>query len=333
MILDIAANIAMRGGIRNYFLLHWYTRNADSLERYGDLFVLYLFFGLGLQLTLTSVASLAMLRKLQSGAGGWALGISLTTMALNMVATGNRIFIALFLLFIGSAAIFPRRYAAIAKMTLLLPVLVVVFAIWAQVRCLVRSWRGADRHLDSGAAHEGNHVLNRLIDVTEGTNIIFLLNVSKDFGQRFEFLSGQTFLKTFTFWIPRSVYPDKPESFLRDRRPPVRARRRDQHQLDDQVASELFANFGYLTLLLLPFVTVVVQWVDGWISSRHRRNPVLCVALFLAFAWMARASFSDTLAMIGFTACIVLGLRLQNGLIISRAHVLPQGASTARAAE
>ncbi len=250
--------------------------------------------------------------------------LALVTMVVNMVTSGNRIFIALFLLFVGSAALYHRRFRAIAIMALMAPLLVVAFAVWAQIRGTLSDPVAAiGRHIESANTYEGNYALNRLIDATEGTNIIVLLNITKDFGDKYEYLSGATFLKAVTFWIPRSIYPDKSESF-----PTITAKLYEpeaETSISSTIMGELYANFGPFALVLMPLLTALVFAVDRWISRRLSRNYLLCTALFLAFAWMARASFSDNVVMICAAAALIWGLRLQSGLLVAR---LPANAAT-----
>lgn len=316
-VLDLSVNIYLRGGIFNYFVLNWYTRSADSLAAFGDAYVLYLFLTLGLQLTLTATACLCIVRKMHSGKGGWLLSASLGTMTLNMVASGNRIFFALLLLFFGAQCIYERRYRAIVKTAFMAPILVVAFAVWAQVRgSLADPIAALNQHIESATAYEGNYFLNRLLDATEGTNIIFLLNITKDYGERYQYLAGLTILKAVTFWVPRSIYPEKPDSF-----PVITARLYEpgeETSISSTVIGELYANFGYFTIVLMPFLTAVIFAVDCWISRRLTRNLLLCTALFLIFAWMARATFSDNLVMLGFAVFLIWALRLQSGLLVTR---------------
>ena len=317
-VLDVSINVYLRGGIANYFILNWYTRSEESLATYGDAFVMYQFMNLSLQLALTATACLCVAQKMQTGRGGWPLMVALATVGLNMIMSGNRIFVALLLLFIGAAALYHRRYRAIAKMALAAPFLVVAFAVWAQIRgALSDPVAAIDRHIASASTYEGNYVLNRLIDVTEGTNVLVLLNITNDFGGRYPYLAGSTFLKAVTFWIPRSVYPDKPESL-----PTITARLYEPEadtSINSTIIGEMYANFGPFTLVLMPFITILIFAVDRWVSRRLSRNYLFCTALFLAFAWMARASFSDNVVMIGIAFLFIWVFRLQSGLIVAKA--------------
>jgi len=310
MILDLAINIYMRGGILEYFAQNWYLKNTDLLESYGQIFVIYLFFQMALQLVLTAVVALSVRQKIVSGNGGGEVASGIILMLLNMIASGNRVYLALLLLYFACLVVNLKRWKLASKLAVLIPILVLIFSIWAQIRgALSDPLSAIDRHIDTAAAYEGNYILNRLIDVTEGANIIFLLNIIKDFGQTHPFLQGDSFLKAVVFWIPRSVLPDKPESFAVTTAALYESGA--ETSFSSTIVAELYANFGLLVVLLLPFVTMMMYY-----TGKSERMPVpyltrlYSTSAFMVFAWMARANFSDNfvLLIVSYILVYLLGV-------------------------
>ena len=88
--------------------------------------------------------------------------------------------------------------------------------------------------------------------------ISFILNISESvdvnviydlFNKYDEFLYGSTYLKTFLFYIPRSIWSGKPLSITT-----IAGNYFDSSSLVTTIIGETFMNFSYLGILILPFI-------------------------------------------------------------------------------
>src|SRR3984893_481235 len=96
-ILDCVFTILRSGGLESFLISHWYVRQEESFAKFGDLFVLYAHLSLANQIVFTAAVALFTARRLQLRKSEWRsftlIGLGLV---LQMVMSGNRIFIALF---------------------------------------------------------------------------------------------------------------------------------------------------------------------------------------------------------------------------------------------
>jgi len=124
---------------------------------------------------------------------------------------GNRIFIAIYLLaFFTSCWLFSRKKLLVLFVALS-PVLLFLFSAWASLRHNLTQLpdsfaKYADSTYDSS-------IVSPLIGATEGMSTLLLMHVINDAGNDFDYLYGQSYVRSVTSFIPRSIYPQKSETF------------------------------------------------------------------------------------------------------------------------
>ena len=315
---DWTVSIILMGGIQNYFLLHWYTRYRDALEWGGHLFVLYQHIAIAIQIVLTGATALLTVATIQRQNRSYGLLLlAFVILILNMIMTGNRIYIAMFMLYIITVLIVNRRYRLILMLGLVAPVIFIFFSAWAHIRGGLGDLSATIANYVDSKASDDNMVMSTLIDATEGANVMLLLHIIRDFGSQYDLLLGETYTKAITFVIPRSIYPDKPESFT-----VITAKLympESETSLSSTTLGEMYANFGIFAVLLLPMITVAILLISRAITTRLHRHALLSATLFLIFTWMARSVFSDNFIIILLSIAIIWGLRFEKGLLCSAA--------------
>ena len=310
-ILDCVFAVWRSGGLESFLISHWYLRQEESFARFGDLFVLYAQLSLANQILFTAAAILFTARQLQLRKSEWRIfsliGLGL---ALEMAMTGNRIFIALYGLSFLTACWSYQRKRLMGAVLVLSPLVLLFFSAWASFRhdlsSIAEDLPGyVERDIDS-------RVMTTLMDTTEGANIMQLIQMVIDFGDKFDFFYGSTYSKAITFVVPRVLYPNKPKNY------PVQIAKLyepgEVTSLGTTQLGELYANFGVLVVVLLPLFTIWILMLSIKLTNGIQKHCLLSVVLFLLLIWFARTSFEDNFITFLFSVLLVWGFRLQKGL-------------------
>jgi hypothetical protein len=310
---DWIASVVMVGGIRQYFFHHWYTRFDETIEKWGGIFVLFQHTTNAIQIIFTALTALYIDAAIKRHTRQYGIMIfALIIVFMNMVMTGNRIYIALLMLYAGSSLLVQRRFLVIFFIGLVLPVLVLFFSAWAHVRGGIGDISSAISNYKYSMEGESNKFMNALVDVTEASNVMLLFHIINDFGTRYDFLYGSTYTRATTFFIPRTIYPDRTKSFtvtLAELYEP------EAHtSFSSTMLGEMYANFSILSAFLLPMFTLAILWASGWVMKRLHRHGLLSALLFMIFAWMSRSVFAGNFIAIIFCIVLIRGLRFEKGL-------------------
>lgn len=310
-ILDCVFAVWRSGGLESFLISHWYLRQEESFARFGDLFVVYAQLSLANQILFTASAVLFTARQLQLRKSEWRMfSLIGVGMLLQMAMTGNRIFIALYGLSFIMACWSYQRKRLIAAVLVLSPLILLFFSAWASFRhdlsSIAEDLPGyVEREIDS-------RVMTTLMDTTEGTNIMQLIHIVNDFGNKFEFFYGSTYIKTITFLVPRALYPNKPENY-----PAQIAKLYEPGEvtsLGTTQLGELYVNFGVLAILMLPSFTIMILFLSAKLTPKMESHALLLAVLFVLMISFARTSFEDNFITFVFTLVLMWGLRLQRGL-------------------
>lgn len=302
------------GGIQNYFLLHWNTRFQNVMKNWGSLLVLFQHATNALQILLTAATALLIGASLQKHTRTYGILIFALIMAvLDMIMTGDRIYIALLMLYVGNLLLLQRRLRLIFLLIMALPVLVLFFSAWAHVRGGLGNISSSIANYQYEREKQPDKLMDSLVDVTEGSNVIMLFNIIRDFGSRYDYLYGATYARAFAFFIPRSIYPDRTQPFT------LTTAELYQPGVNTSISStalgEMYANFGIFSVLLLPLFTLAILWVNNRIVAHLTRHALMSGVLFMLFAWMSRSVFAGNFITFILCAIIIWGLRFEKGLL------------------
>ncbi len=308
---DYGIQIWVSGGLAAFLVSHWYLRQTDMIERAGDAWVLYTRFSGANQIVFTAAAAVYASYQLWRRKLEWGISILIAlALLIQMVMSGNRIYVALFGLAFLTSCWYFRRKKLITVLLLASPVIFLLFSAWTYLRGNLSTI--SDTLPTYIEADRGNRFVTTLFDTTEATSVMLFLHVVNDFGGRFNYMDGVTYSKSLTFILPRKLYPAKSENF-----PVLLADLYEPGELTSLGATqlgELYANFGPASILLLPFMTILIQLLSRKLGGTIENHLLLSATLFLLLIWAALASFEDSFITFFFAAILIWGLRLERGL-------------------
>ncbi len=315
MVLSIvswATMVWLVGGFAEFAVSHWYLRNVALADRYGGVFTLYARLSLANQLLFTGAASLHMSVGLRDRKMRWGftslIGLFLL---IEMAMSGNRIYIAFYLLaFLTSSWLYGRR-KLIGTLLICSPLLVLIFSVWGAVR------HDLSKLPDSVTSEViesevSSRALSSLMYATEGHAVLLLMHVVNDFGGRFGYLHGSTYGRLLTFWLPRSVYPDRPLDFTSQAA--LCYLPGETTSLCATALGEAYANFGFASLLVLPLFTWLVSRYAGFLARRVDGGALLSAVSFVVLIWFARCTFAENVFNLVEAAVLIRVLRLEVSL-------------------
>jgi oligosaccharide repeat unit polymerase len=307
------ATVWASGGLEAFLVSHWYRRQEEMFGDLGDLYVLYLWLTLANSVVFTAAASMYTAQGLKSQKLEWRFfAFVIFALLLQMVMSGNRIFIALYgLAFLTSCWIYRRRKPIVAVLVLS-PVIVLVFSAWSYFRHDLNTIsEDIPTYLEGDL---GNRPMTALMDATEGVNVMLLLHIVNDFGTQWDYLYGASYSKALTFVVPRRLYPEKPAGFtvqLAKRYEPG-----EETSLGATQLGELYANFGVLSVLLLPAFTAFILLLSEKLARRFEKYALRSAVLFILLIWCARSTLADNFAALLVALVLIRALKLEKGLFV-----------------
>jgi oligosaccharide repeat unit polymerase len=310
-LLDYGITIWLSGGLTAFLVTHWYLRQTEFLTTFGGQYVLYTQLMQANFVVFTGVAALYTAWLLERRRFSWRFcGLIAFAMLLQMVMTGNRIFVALYgLSVLVSCWIYGRKKIILACLALS-PVILLVFSAWASLRGDLGAF---SEKLPAYVEQDlGDRATTTLIDATEGASVMQLLHMVNDFGEKFNYFYGLSYTKAVTFIVPRSLYPGKPQNF-----PVMMAQLYEpgqQTSLGGTQLAELYANFGVLSVLLLPAITVLILLLSERLTRNIEKHVLLSAVLFVLFIWYARSSFEDNFVTFVCAQFLMWSLKLGRGV-------------------
>jgi hypothetical protein len=325
-LVGYAVTIWLVGGFAAFLLSNWSGRVTDLLADLGDRYALFLWICQANQIILTAAAVLYTHAEAREGKVQWRFSLFLVFVFLLHIAfQGERIYLALYLLSLLASCWLYRRKKLIAGLVLAAPVLAAVFSAWAYFR------NDLSNIGDNVAVYADADIENRtvtwLMDACDGDDMMFLFHVIQDFGDKYDYLYGTTYARAAYFAIPRSWFPEKPHGFnlqLAELYEPGQSTSFAATQL-----GELYANFGLLSVLLLPGLTLAILLLSNRLRPWAERHPLVFTELFLLFIWSARSTLEDQFItfLFAFLLARCLGLDHGSGPSIPMTPVQPLVAS------
>ena len=316
-VIDWAVLVWLVGGVAEFLVSHWYLRSEELAERLGSSFTLYTRLSLANQLLFTGAAALHGGLGLRNRNIRWGFtSLMFFFLLVEMVMSGNRIFIAFYLLaFVASSWLYGRR-KLIAVLLVSSPLLVLVFSTWGAVRHDLSKLPDA---VISGtvASDVSDTALSNLMHVTEGGAVMLLMHMVNDFGGKFDYLYGSTYGRLFTFWLPRSIYPSRPLDFTNQAA--VLYLPGETTSLCATALGEACANFGWIGIVVLPLFTSGVVWYTKYLNRGEGGRPLLSAVSFVVLIWFARCTFAENVINLIEVATLIWILRLEKGLCATSA--------------
>jgi len=315
-LVDWAVLIWLVGGVAEFFVSHWYLRSEELSARLGATFTLYTRISLANQLLFTGAAALHTGLGLQQRTPRWKFtALIFVFLLIEMVMSGNRIFIAFYLLaFATSCWIYGRR-KLIAVLLVAAPVLVILFSAWGLVRHDLS--KIPDAVAGDGESEISEQAISSVMHATEGSAVMLLLHMVNDFGGRFDYLQGSTYGRLFTFWLPRSLYPGRPLDFTNQAA--IYYLPGETTSLCSTALGEACANFGAAAIAVLPLFTLGVAAYTRYLARKPGGRPLLSAVSFVVLIWFARCTFAENVFNLAEVAALIWLLRLEVDLSLPSA--------------
>lgn len=300
--------IGMAGGVEQFLVSHWYTRDENLAASYGDAYVLLTHFASANQVIFTAAAALYTGMALKTRKVSWMIMFTIIFELLGeTLVSGNRISIAIYLLSVFTSCWVHERTRVLVGMLAVTPVLVLVFSLWASIRGNLSEL--GDRTNAYFEADRGNRIVTSLMDVTEGADAMILFHIIRDFGKDFPCLYGQSYFRTFTSLIPRRVYANKSETF-----PTILAEvyvPGEVTSLNATALGEMYANFGPASIVLMPLLTLGVLCLSDWSVRTRLAHPLRPAVLFVLAMGTARVTVEDNIVLFILITIVISLARLE----------------------
>jgi len=310
-LLDCFIVVWLAGGLEGFLLSSWYLRGVDLGTRLGERYTFYVWLSTANQTVFTAATVLYSHSQVRTRNVKWRFSLLILTLfILHMVVNGERIFFALFLVSLITSFWLYGRKRLIAALLMIAPVLAFVFSAWAYFRNdITKIGENFSSYMEQDL---GNRAVTNLMDACDGSDTLILFHIIDDFGEKYDYMYGESYARVFFFMVPRSFYPEKPERFT------VHLAKIYEPGATTSLAAtqlgELYANFGVLSVILLPLITTLILWLSESVTRQIEKRILVSAVVFLLLIWSARATFEDNLINFLFTLLLIWGLRLGQGL-------------------
>jgi oligosaccharide repeat unit polymerase len=310
-VLEYCATIWLAGGIEAFLISNWYIRGTELASRFGEGYILYAWLSQTNQLIFTAAAALYAHFEIKHGKVNWRLfALVVLLFLLHIAIQGDRIFFALYLLSIMASSWLYGRKKLIAVLLMIAPALALIFSAWAYFRNdLLKIGENISVYSEQDLGDRGALYL---MDAFEGSDTVLLFHVIRDFGSKYHYMHGISYARVLFFMVPRRLFPEKPPGFavqIAALYEPGATTSFNTTQL-----GELYANFGALSVVLLPLITFSILQLSDRLLQKMEKHMFLSALLFLLSLWCVRSTFEECFIIYLLAVFLIRGLRLTRGL-------------------
>jgi hypothetical protein len=299
---------------------HWYESKEEFLVNYGLAGVLASYILSALKITAFVLVTNEFLNKKISLAH-FFLGAMLVS-AIDLYTTGNRIFTLLVVVLVFLSLLRSKRYGLVSILILAAAPFAYAMSLFRWIRSYMHSeGAGSLESSINGFVTGVDFALNQATNITaqqiiggatESVNVNVLVSIFGDFGHQVDFLYGESLLKLIVFWVPRSLWAEKPDSI---------AVVIGQHLAPGQGVAliatfygEMFANFGYFSFLLgVLFLLLAKRILDFYFKDYEIHGALSFLFGFL----LIRMPYSDVILV---AVCVGLMVRYGGDKIVLNSH-------------
>ena len=210
----------------------------------------------------------------------------------DMILSGNRIYFFSTLIII--ALLFFKKHPL--KILFSLPFLVPIIYYVGYFASVFRHMRGPlfekgmptfdvfKATLERAIRLDPPNLTSFFLNISESVNFNVIYNIINNYDKT---LYGATYFKSFVYFIPRSIWAQKPESITK-----ITADYFGSSSLVTTVIGEMQMNFSYLGIFLLPFILYFVEHILSYFKFN---SPIFNYILFIFGILFFRMPFSDEL--------------------------------------
>jgi len=304
--------IYLSGGIEAYFFEHWYYRHENNtgvfwliLDRLFD--AVYIVFCAVTAIIFADAVKQKRYRVL-------LLASAVFMLLMGVFVSGNRIHLVLLGLYVLPFILIYNR-KLVTPIIIAMPAVIIIGSYWANIRSYTDKFKGIAIYTDRIISGEVDF-MTPVVEIFEGVNILVLFEIVKKAGSEFDLVLGETYLKTITWEIPRSMWPEKPLNASQSVAALIEPSERGWSVAFTQFG-ELYFNFGMAALVVIPIMTIFILALSNYLAKRFYRIPLKAVSACLLIFWVSRSVISDNLILLLFTCLIIWGFRLDKNLYYS----------------
>ncbi len=220
----------------------------------------------------------------------------------DMFISGNRIYLFTTFVLVGLIILKRKKLKILISLPFLLPIVYYVGYFGSIFRHIrgplfqngIPTLKVFNEALARAIKLDPPNLTSFFLNISESVNFNVIYNIINNFDKS---LYGATYLKTFVFYIPRSIWQDKPESITK-----ITANYFGSSSLVTTIFGEMHMNFSYIGILLLP---LILYLTDSFLSYFKFNNQIFKYILFMMGILIFRMPFSDEILTYIFLLLII----------------------------
>lgn len=250
----------------------------------------------------------------------WLLLCLALVCAVDLYTSGNRIFTLQALVVLGALLLVRGQWIQLGLLSLAALPFGALMTMFPLIRVYMHRWSGgfavstATTALGEGYLEakdffgSGLGVPEFIIGVTEGININVLIVVVEDFHRTLGMLMGTGIVRGFVFWVPRSIWPGKPQNLSVLIGQYLLGGSERGVSMGATIFGEFWANFGFLGFAMIP---VVLFLIDRVLKKVIQDPTMRAVAAFIYGYTIVRMPVSDFTVLFLFVIVLLNMTRLE----------------------
>lgn len=153
-------------------------------------------------------------------------------------------------------------------------------------------------------------ISNRIASQMSPEGVIDMTALSMTYFESHSHTYGKTILFITYFWIPRSIWPEKPTMIGHWLIREFRSGFGSTHSASFGFTGELYADFGYFSLFFVFILGIVLRWSEQfknyYLSEKNAFQKVLVAMIFSYVFFFVRSPMTSTINFIGILAIYFL---------------------------
>ncbi len=288
MILFFVMNIIKDTLIPNN-IVHWAEKAHYFNQKYGTSAQIFNFFLTGLKFFLLVVGTNAYSSKSKI-----AIAVLLLTGIIDVVFSSNRIFSLLVGLVLIIIFIKNKKYFSVLILSVISIPLILFMNLWPYIRSTMAYLPFIETLEKSFKFLADGHdlIMLTIFSMVEGADFLVSYSIIDDFPEKYDFFYGTSLLKIFTFFIPRAIWEEKWDSIAIEMAA-IYNPHESGFSLATTLLGEIFANGGYIALLIVPILLLsVLSYTFKILSKVYSKYDYHYLGFAISFLSM-RSNFSD----------------------------------------
>ncbi len=264
--------------------------------------------------TLRSLVLIVLYNSWQNGNRKHLLLLVLFSLV-ELYTTGNRIVLAQLFILVLLHNLVLQQYKIPLMIAVLAVPLIYSMVIFTVLRTSLHNWQSFSiggavdalvTSLDDSSAYYQDRisVCYSIGRVTESNSINIYVAVKRQYPENREFLWGKTLAKPLLFWIPRSVWPNKPHNFTKIAGNELIG---EGVSVNSTPMGEPYANFGFFGVIYVPLMLMLMKTLERILYSLKTEQRIVQFGMLVLGFTITRNGLMETgMPMIGtLLLCVI----------------------------